>query len=167
MDPEYSPQYAPQPEAPAPQRRWGRFGTKAALVAAGVVAGGVLASTLTATAATSSSTATPSTAASAAAGTCRGGGALSLSGTVTAVGTSSVTIKTSSGTTTYAVSSTSDIDKNGEASLSALKVGDAVRFNTSTVSGKVTIDKLHAGNEALDMPMHAPMAGATSGTTSG
>lgn len=71
---------------------------------------------------------------------------------MTAVGSSSVTIKTASGTTQYAVTTSSDIDKNGEAKLSDLKVGDAVTFSTTTVSGKSTIDKLHAGNESLDAP---------------
>jgi Cu/Ag efflux protein CusF len=75
---------------------------------------------------------------------------------VTAVGANSVTIKTSSGTKTYGVTSTSDIDKNGEAKLSDLKVGDAVRFDTSTVNGKAVIDHLHAGNEALDRPAGPP-----------
>jgi hypothetical protein len=80
------------------------------------------------------------------------GGGLGSSGTVTAVGSSSVTIKTSSGTKTYKVTSASDIDKNGEAKLSDLKVGDAVRFDTQTVSGATVIDHLHAGSEALDRP---------------
>jgi hypothetical protein len=79
-------------------------------------------------------------------------GGLGTSGTVTAVGTSSVTIKTSSGTKTYKVSSSSDIDKNGEAKLSDLKAGDAVRFDTDTVNGATVIDHLHAGSEALDRP---------------
>jgi hypothetical protein len=83
-------------------------------------------------------------------------GGLARSGTVTAVGTSSVTIKTASGTTAYAVTGTSDIDKNGEAKLSDLKVGDAVRFSTTTVAGKTVIDKLHAGNEQLDRPSRGP-----------
>jgi hypothetical protein len=85
-----------------------------------------------------------------------GGNPLALSGTVTAVGTSSVTIKTSSGTTEYAVDSKSDIDKNGEAKLSDLKVGDTVRFGTVTTNGKVTIDKLHSGDEAKNRPQGRP-----------
>ena len=70
-----------------------------------------------------------------------------------------MTIKTSSGTTTYAVTSSSDIDKNGEATLSNLSVGDAVTFSTTGSGSSVTIDKLHAGNDALDWPT-APPAGA-------
>jgi hypothetical protein len=76
---------------------------------------------------------------------------LNLSGTVTAVGSSTVTIKTSAATTTYKVDSNSDIDKNGEASLAKLAVGDAVTFSVDS-SASTTIDKLHAGNEALNKP---------------
>jgi hypothetical protein len=72
-----------------------------------------------------------------------------------------VTIRTSSGTTTYAVDATSDIDKNGEARLSDLAVGDAVTFSTVTTNGTVTVDKLHAGNAQLDMPA-GPSAGVPS-----
>jgi hypothetical protein len=82
------------------------------------------------------------------------GGGLDSSGAVTAVGASSVTIKTSAGSKTYKVTSSSDIDKNGEAELSDLKAGDAVRFDTTTVNGAAVIDHLHAGNEALDRPSH-------------
>jgi hypothetical protein len=82
---------------------------------------------------------------------------LDLTGTITSVSTSSVTIKTSSGAIkTYKVDASSDIDKNGEAQLSSLAVGDAVRY--SLVSGTSTIDKLHAGSEAKDAPSR-PSAG--------
>jgi putative ribosome biogenesis GTPase RsgA len=84
---------------------------------------------------------------------------------VTAVGTSSVTIKTSSATTTYQVDANSDIDKNGEATLKDLVVGDAVRFSVDS-SNKTTIDKLHAGTESLDRPKGAP-AGAPGGQAPG
>jgi hypothetical protein len=77
---------------------------------------------------------------------------LDLTGTVKAVGSTSVTIKTGSGAKTYRVTSNSDIDKNGEAKLSDLKAGDAVRFDTDTVNGATVIDHLHAGSEALDRP---------------
>jgi competence protein ComGC len=72
-----------------------------------------------------------------------------------------VTIKTSSGTTEYKVDSNSDIDKNGEAALKDLVVGDAVTFSVDSTS-TTTIDKLHAGNEALNKPTAAP-----TGTTTG
>jgi hypothetical protein len=73
-------------------------------------------------------------------------------GTVTAVGSDSVTIKSPSGTKTYPVTSASDIDKYGEATLADLKSGDKVWFDTTTVNGKTIINHLHAGNEALDRP---------------
>jgi hypothetical protein len=78
------------------------------------------------------------------------GGGLDLAGTVSAVGSSTVTIKTSTGTTTYGVDSASDIDKSGEAQLSSLAVGDAVHF--SVRSGTTTIHKRHAGDESKDRP---------------
>jgi len=77
---------------------------------------------------------------------------LDQTGTVTAVGTDTVTIQTSTATTTYAVNANSDIDKNGEASLSNLAVGDSVTFSTTTSGTTTAIDKLHAGNEQLDHP---------------
>ena len=158
-------------------RRWRGTGTKVALVAAGVAAGGVLAATLTAGAATTPSTG-PSTGSSAPAAPAPGwehgpgdrGGfhGLNLTGTVVSVSSNTVTIKTSSGTTTYLTDARSDIDKNGEATLSSLVAGDAVRFNTNA-DGK-TIDKLHAGDEAKDMPAGPPPGGPAApgtGTASG
>ena len=166
--------------------------TKVGLVGAGLVAGVVLASTVVAQAAsspspspssgTSSGTSSSATAEDAHPGDNgadgvpeaqehHGGGrghghALDLSGTVTAVGTSSVTIKTSTATTEYAVTSASDIDKNGEAKLSDLKVGDAVTFSVDSANAK-QIDKLHAGDEAKNMPAHpADAPDSTTGTTS-
>jgi hypothetical protein len=47
------------------------------------------------------------------------------------MGSGSVTIKTATGTTEYAVPGDSDIDKNGEATLSDLAAGDAVTFSTT------------------------------------
>ncbi|HEV7147788.1 MAG TPA: hypothetical protein VGN48_12415 [Pedococcus sp.] len=141
--------------------------SKISYAAAGLVAGGVLATTLGAQAATVSPSATTSTTTSSTAtadphpgdngadGVPEAnevhGGALSLSGSVTAVGASSVTIKTSTATTVYAVTSASDIDKNGEATLSALVVGDKVTFSVASGNAK-QIDKLHAGDETKDRP---------------
>lgn len=93
------------------------------------------------------------------------GGGLSLSGTVTAVGTASVTIKTAAGPTEYAVTSSSDIDKNGEATLSALTAGDAVTFSVDSASSK-TIDKLHAGDEAKNMPSGTSGSSGSSSSSS-
>lgn len=134
---------------------------QAGLVAAGLLAGGVLAGTVNATAATSSPSTTPSTASTAVTAPAltgqsgRGAFGLGLTGTVTAVGTSSVTIRTATASTRYTVTSTSDIDKNGEAQLSSLAVGDTVRFSTSLTSA-TTIDTLHAGTESLDRPQGGP-----------
>ena len=157
--------------------------TKLGYAAAGLIAGGVLATTLGAQAATptpspsgsaSTTTADPHPGDNGADGVPEAqehhggpggtggpggpgghGGVLNLSGTVTAVGPSTVTIKTSSGTTAYSVIAGSDIDKNGEAALSNLAAGDAVTFSVSASNAK-QIDKLHAGNEAKDMPQGGP-----------
>ena len=80
-----------------------------------------------------------------------GGHALDLSGTVAVVGSDTVTVTTSTGSTVvYKTDSSSDFDKNGEAQLSSLVAGDAVRY--SVKAGTTTIDKLHAGDEAKDFP---------------
>ena len=149
------------PPAPVPTRsRRGRAGMAALGAVGGVVAGAAIAWGVGGANAATASTATPvsprlSNASSAVRPDFpRPGGDLNTSGTVTAVGASSVTIRTSSGTKTYKVSSSSDIDKNGEAQLSDLAAGDAVRFDTDTVNGTPVIDHLHAGNEALDRPTH-------------
>ena len=143
---------SPDKTTPAAGNRARRWAAGSALLVGGAVGGGILAGSLTAGASTTSTT-TPQTAAGPSNATPRTppgfpGGAsgygLNESGTVTAVGTSSVTIKTSTGTTTYAVNSGSDIDKNGEASLSSLKVGDAVTFSTVTSGSTQTIAILPA-----------------------
>ena len=93
--------------------------------------------------------------------------ALDLSGTITAVGTSSVTIKTATATTVYAVTSACDIDKNGEAALKDLAVGDAVTFSVDGTNTK-QIDKLHAGDEIKNRPQApATTSSSTTGTSSG
>jgi hypothetical protein len=151
--------------------------SKISYAAAGLVAGGVLATTLGAQAATvsPSATATTTTSATATADPHPGdngadgvpeasevhGGALNLSGTVTAVSSSTVTIKTSTATTVYAVTSASDIDKNGEATVSALVVGDKVTFSVNSTNAK-QIDKLHAGDETKDRPTGAAPSGTSS-----
>lgn len=152
--------------------------TKVGLASAGLVAGVVLAGTLGAQAATpspspsaggstSSSATDPHPGDNGADGIPESqehhggrGHALDLSGTVTAVGSGTVTIKTTAGTTEYTVTSSSDIDKNGEATLAALAVGDAVTFSVEDTNAK-QIDKLHAGDEAKDIPAGAPMPGST------
>src|SRR5437763_14510517 len=113
-------------ETPGGRRR--KWLGAAGLVAAGGIAGAITAATMSAGAATSPSP-SPSTGGSIPGyapghGDCHRGGmhALAQTGTVTAVGSNSVTIRTSSGTHTYGVTNNSDIDKNGEAKLSDLKV---------------------------------------------
>ncbi|MDX6255450.1 MAG: hypothetical protein QOJ11_1784 [Frankiales bacterium] len=159
--------------------------TKISLGAGGLVAGAVLATTIGAQAATSTpspSTPSGSSSSSTAVDPHPGdngadgvpeaqehhgggrGGALSLSGTVSAVGTTSVTIKTSTATTAYTVTSSSDIDKNGEATLSALAVGDAVTFSVDSSNSK-QIDKLHAGDETKNLPQGNNRRSSVPGTT--
>lgn len=139
----------------------------AGLLAAGLASGAVLGLTMTAGASTSgsgtgASSTTPPSATSAGTGapTARPpSSGLPKSGTVTAVGSDSVTIDG----TAYAVTASSDIDKNGEATLADLTVGDKVTFSTMSSASTPTIDKLHAGNESLDRPSGAP-PGANGGT---
>ena len=130
------------------------------LLLAGAVAGGVLAVTFTAVA-SSPSAGSPGPTSYAATGPGPSGYGYGdhhgpgrfgpvQDGTVTAVGGKSVTIKSSSGTKTYAVDANSDIDKNGEAQLSDLKAGDAVHFGVRP--GTSTIAVLHAGDEAQNRP---------------
>jgi hypothetical protein len=142
----------PPPPEPSPRGRAGMavLGAVAGVAAGAAITWGVVSANATTTPATVANSGGAASAVRP--GFPDHGGALGSSGTVTAVGASSVTIKTSSGTKTYKVTSSSDIDKNGESQLSDLKVGDAVRFDTDTVSGATVIDHLHAGKEALDRP---------------
>src|ERR1700757_4423397 len=89
-----------------------RLWASAGLLTAGVSGGAILGTTLTAGASTSTSTNSSSSSTG--------------SSTVTALGTNSVTIDGK----VYAVTSSSDIDKNGEATLSDLAAGDKVTFST-------------------------------------
>jgi len=151
-----------------------RVGQAAGLLGIGVAAGGILAFGLNASASPSPGTSTaqygygPAGYGDGSPGgpQCSGPGGhrgpnhgLPLSGTVTAVGSSSVTIKSTTGTSAYAVDASSDIDKNGEAQLADLKGGDAVRFSVATRNGKQTIDILHAGDEAKNRPAGPPPNG--------
>ena len=132
----------------------------AGLLLAGAVAGAVLAVTIGANASSpSAGTGGPASYAATGGGPGapgapgapgRGPRPAMQAGTVTAVGSKSVTIKGTSGTKTYAVDANSDIDKNGEAKLSDLKAGDAVHF--AVRPGTSTIAVLHAGDEAKNRP---------------
>jgi hypothetical protein len=136
-----------------------------ALLGVGAIAGGVASTAVSASAATTTTTAASGTAGSSGSssssvpgsgrqrpGAPPGDTALPLHGTITALGSASVTIKTSSGTTTYAVTSSSDIEKSGKAAgLSGLAVGDNVAFSTATTDGTTSIDTLVAGNATSGM----------------
>jgi len=142
------------------RRRYGGAIATVALIGAGAVGGAIVAASVTAGAATTT-TATPSHPSTLTPPGTRvncpppGAGfrpANLQTGTVTKVGATSVTI----GSTTYGVTAASDIDKNGEAKLSDLAVGDIVTFSTTTVNGQTVIARLHAGNPALDRPSGPP-----------
>lgn len=152
------------PTTTPPPRTKTRIAVTVALLAAGVAAGAIGATALGASAGTSTS-ATPANYTAPTATASGGSGPQGrayhvpeLSGTVTAVGSATVTIKTSTATTSYTVTSASDIDKNGEAQLSDLVVGDAVTFNFMP-DAATTINKLHAGDETKDRPAGPPADG--------
>lgn len=88
---------------------------------------------------------------------------LDLSGTITAVGLSSVTIKTSTTTTTYRGPGHSDVEHN-EAALSNPAVGDKITFS---VDGGKVIDKLHAGDGTKNLPQRGGSSSSRSDSTSG
>ena len=74
-----------------------------------------------------------------------------LAGTLVSVGSSSVTIRTSSGRETYAVTSATEIVRNGQvASLSALRAGDSVFVHVypSGSGSQLTVERLFAGTSA-------------------
>ena len=161
--PLYPPPPPPPPAAPPTRRGRAVLGARmaTALAAGGLVGGGLIGGYIVSNAATTPTAASPSSTSTPAAGSTTAPAGLPDSGTVTAVGSSTVTI----GGTTYAVTSASDIDKNGEATLSSLAVGDAVTFNTVPGASTPTIDKLHAGSEALDRPTGGPPSGSSSSTS--
>jgi hypothetical protein len=86
-------------------------------------------------------------------GTLPGGGGMDgeqrLEGTLTAVGSSSVTVKTTSGTSTYTVTASSQLVRNGEsATLAELMTGDPVLLHVYPVNGKTVVERLFAGTMA-------------------
>jgi hypothetical protein len=145
-----------------------------ALLGVGAIGGAVAATAGSASAATTTATgAGSSVSGGSSAGTVPGSGrqrpgdppggtALPLHGTVTAVGSSSVTIETSTGTTTYAVTNSSAIEKKGKTTLRALSTGDMVAFSVVTTDGTATIDKLVAGGAPSNMAGGCGPGGATS-----
>jgi hypothetical protein len=93
-----------------------------------------------------------------------------LSGTITAISGSTVTIKTSSGNKTYTVTSSTQLRRNGSTvALSSFQTGDSV-VGSTTASGGSTLNDLMAGMGGGGAPAGtAPgsSSGASSGSSSG
>jgi hypothetical protein len=71
-----------------------------------------------------------------------------LTGTLVSVGSSTVTVRTTSGTATYLVTSSTEIVRNGQVvALSSLKAGDPVLVHVypSGSSSRLTVERLFAG----------------------
>jgi hypothetical protein len=71
-----------------------------------------------------------------------------ITGTLTAVGSSSVTVKTPAGTATYTVDAATQIVRDGaSATLSQLRVGDAVFLHVYPTSsgGRLHVERIFAG----------------------
>jgi hypothetical protein len=142
---------APAPPAAVP-RKWN--GTVVAGVAALLVAVGGTTGYLVSHASSGTATSTASAQQGAHGGTPGGAGDLGfqptqyrLDGTITAVGSGTVTIRTTSGTTTtYTVTSSTHLLSDGSTvPLSSFQVGDSVRGSTTTQGG-TTLDDLVAGD---------------------
>lgn len=92
-----------------------------------------------------------------------------VSGTVTAVGTSTVTVRLANGSTpTYAVIASSDIAKNGaRVPLSSIKVGDAVFLHVYPSNGQTVVEHLFAGTRPYpgENPRQLPDDSTSGGTT--
>ena len=83
-----------------------------------------------------------------------------LQGTLTAVGGSSVTVKTSAGTATYVVTSTSELVRNGQqVTLSGLRTGEAVLVHVYPLNGKTVVERLFAGTLPQGGPGGFPPGG--------
>ena len=69
-----------------------------------------------------------------------------LQGTLTAVGTSSITVQAGSSTATYSVTSSTQVVRDGRsAKLSDLRKGDVVLVHVITLNGKETVERVIAG----------------------
>jgi hypothetical protein len=92
-----------------------------------------------------------------------------LSGTVAAIGGSSITVTTSSGRLTYAVIGTTDIRRDGQTiALSALKVGETVLVHVYPTGSSYTAERILAGNPGFGRrgpDGGAPPQNGTSGTS--
>jgi hypothetical protein len=73
-----------------------------------------------------------------------------VQGTLTSVGSSSVTVSTSAGSATYKVNGSTQIVRNGQmASLSDLKAGEAVFLHVYTSGGTLLAERLFAGTSPM------------------
>jgi hypothetical protein len=73
-----------------------------------------------------------------------------VTGTIAAVGASSVTVTTSSGKKTYAVNGTTDIRRDGQTiALSALKVGETVLLHVYPSGSSYAAERILAGTQGF------------------
>jgi hypothetical protein len=73
-----------------------------------------------------------------------------IQGTLTAVGSSSVTVSTSAGRATYKVNGTSQIVRNGQvATLAELKVGESVFLHVYSSGGSLVVERLFSGTSPM------------------
>ena len=87
-----------------------------------------------------------------------------VQGTLTALGSSTVTVRTSSGTATYAVTSSSELVRDGRrVSLSGLKTGEPVFLHVYPLNGRTVVERLFAGTPPQGGPGGPPPAGARNG----
>ena len=144
-------------EKPPPSSRR-QLAIRAGLIAAGAVVGGVVVTSISHGGSTTTANGVPSAAVGA-----QGGGQFPgngqaptfgglngeerLSGSLVSVGASTVTIKTSTGTASYDVTSSSEIVRNGQVvALSALRPGDTVFVHVYPAGSgsQMTVERLFA-----------------------
>ncbi len=149
---------AASPEAGNTERKRGRLtGAKtrlAAMVAAGAIIGGGVALAVEHSSGSSATASSTGISGVGGGGFVPGSGsagmggitptAYRLSGTITAVSGSTVTIKATSGTKTYTVTSSTHLMRSGSsASLSSFQVGDSVVGSTTTSGGSALNDLVY------------------------
>ncbi len=85
-----------------------------------------------------------------------------VQGTIAAKTSTTVTVKSTSGTATYTVNATSEIVRNGRAAtLSAIRVGDPVLVHVfPSASGQMLVERLLAGSSASDPGFGPPSSGS-------
>ena len=84
-----------------------------------------------------------------------------LSGTITAIGSSSITVTTSSGKATYAVTGRTDIRRDGQTiALSALKVGETVLVHVYPSGSSFAAERILAGTPGFGPGPGGPDGGA-------